>query len=327
MPKILITESLNVETLESLVKARGGQVYYADGGVEDKKGLHFLYQPDISVADIEQRLDGYEALVVRPKEVTAKAIAAAKSLKLIVRGGAGMNSVDLAAAAKHKVVVENTPGQNSISTAEYAFALMMELVAKRQIARSNQDTRAGNPGLAEHYAGQELAGKKLGVVGLGHIGLAMAKRAEAFDMEVAYFNRSKKEVSFPFFETLDALCDWQPDVISLHIPSSPETDGIIDAGVFSRMKHGTVLINTARPQLVDPQAFGRALADGTLESAGIDGDMDLVEPFIKVDPEGKCLITHHIADATLQAQQKITRQVVEQLYAFFEDGQVINQVG
>lgn len=327
MPKILIAESLEFETLENIAKKEHLKIYkhHANESIPDD-GFHLFYQPDISVHELEEALNAYDALVVRPKEVTAKAIKNAPNLKLIVRGGAGMNSIDLKACKEQNVTAENTPGANSVSTAEYTFALIMEVVARRQIHRADADTRTGKPEVPEDYTGRELAGKTLAIIGFGNIGEKVAKRAEAFDMNVIYNARNKKDVPYKYFDDIHELLKQQPDIISLHAPLTLETENMIGNEEFALMKQGTILINAARPQLIEPDAFIKALHHGRIGSFAIDGDLELVEIFAHADKEWKGVITHHIADSTIEAQSKITQMILYQLLAFFRDNKIINQV-
>lgn len=303
MIKILIAESIDLPTLE-VFKSQN-------------KDLNFDYRPDIASGEIESVLNDYECLIVRPKEVSATAINSAPNLKLIVRGGAGLNSIDLEAAKKRGVEVQNTPGQNSTSTAEFAFNMIFELVAKRQMRRAANDVLSGDYMEPEAYSGFELSGRKIAIVGMGNIGNRLAKMAAGFDMEIIYHSRTKKDVPYKYFDSLSGLLQEGADIISLHCPLDGKTDKMFGNEEFSMMKKGTVLINCARPQLVCHNAFEHALRDGTLSSAGIDGDYELIEPFIVCDTENKCIFTHHIADSTLQAQEKITHQVLKQVREFF----------
>lgn len=318
--KILIAESFDIEALNNYCDREGAVVHYncsSSGHNPSDNKIHFYYCPDITTDEIEKVIAEYDALMIRPKEVNAGIISAADNLKIIVRGGAGLNSINLEAAAKKGIRVNNTPGANSVSTAEFTFALIMELAAKRHIAESVKDTKTGHPLPAERYTGKELAGQKIAIIGMGHIGSAVAKRAAAFDMEVIYYSRNKKDVPYQYYPTLHELLSAGSDIVSLHIPLSIETNRIISKNELALMKKGTILINTARPQLVDPMPFGMALEFGLLQSAGIDGDYDLIKPFLDADMKNKCIITHHIADSTKQAQEKITNQSLKHIFSFF----------
>lgn len=307
MTKVLIAESLDEKILAEF---------------QSRTAIEFVYQPDISLS---QPLKAYDGLIVRPKPVSAEFINNS-DLKIIIRGGAGVNSIDLAACRNKGVIVENTPGLNSDATAEFTILLMLQTFTKRQAERANELSRNGSPGTPEEYMGNELKGKKLGLVGLGNIGTRVAKIAGGFGMDVMAYVRSPKQSSITQFSTLDELLSAGCDIISLHIPLSSETTGIISEKQFSLMKKGTVLINTARPQLVDVTAFTAAIKSGQISSFGIDGDYDLIEPYIKADPDKKGIATHHIADSTYEAQANITTQALTQMIAYLEHGKEINRV-
>lgn len=309
MTKFLIAESVDTSILEDF-----------DSNIE------FTYKPDISIAELEDEIGNYDGLLVRPKQVTAKAIANADNLKLIVRGGAGVNSIDLEAAKAKGIIVANTPGLNSDATAEFTFNLLFKLLAKRQINHSRELTLKGNPGTPDDYMGSELRGKKIGLIGLGNIGKRVAKMADAFGMDIICYARNKKDLPYKQTDNFDEFLAAENDIISLHIPASEDTVGIINKAVFEKIKTNTILLNTARPQLVNAADFGDALDAGILQSYGIDGDYDQVEPFINADPKQRGIITHHIADCTAEAQAAITAQALKQAKAFFEEGVEINRV-
>lgn len=286
----------------------------------------FDYQPNLSVAELEKALANYHGLIVRPKNVTAKAIENASNLQLIIRGGAGVNSIALDTAKARGVVVENTPGLNSDATAEFAFLLLMQLLCKRQVERSAKLALTGNAGAPENFMGSELRGKKIGIIGLGNVGARMAQMATAFGMEVFCYARNAKNLPFAQTQNLHELLAAKNDVLSLHLPLSAETKNLIGAVEFALMKKGTILLNTARPQLVDVDAFAAALQSGQLGSYGIDGDQDQIQPFIDADPFGAGICTHHIADCTYEAHAAITKQTMLQAIEFFENGKEINRV-
>ncbi len=290
------------------------------------QNVAFDYKPDLTVAALEEEIANYDGLIVRPKVVTAEAIANAPKLKLIIRGGAGVNSIALAEAKARGIVVENTPGLNSQATAEFAFLLLMQMFCKRQIIRSSTLAAEGAAGAPEEYMGFELKGKKIGIVGLGNVGMRVAHMASAFGMEVVCYARNAKPLPFKQTQNLHELLAAKNDIVSLHMPLSAETEGLIGAEEFALMKRGTILVNTARPQLVNVEAFAKALEDGTLDSYGIDGDQNQIQPFIDADPMGYGLCTHHIADCTYEAHAAITQQTMLQAIEFFENGVEINRV-
>lgn len=289
----------------------------------------FEYKPDISVAELETELKNYDGLIVRPKVVTAAAIVNSPNLKLIIRGGAGVNSIALESAKSFGVVVENTPGLNSQATAEFAFQAIMRLAGNRQMSRSAELAATGNAGSPEDFMGNELYGKKIGIIGLGNVGKRLANMCHAFGMQVICYSRSEKDLPHREIRqtsNLDELLKSGNDIISLHLPLSDETRNIIGIKEFARMAKGTILINTARPQLVDVTAFARAIETGVLQSYAIDGDQDQIQPFIDADKHKIGICTHHIADCTYEAHAAITKQIMLQAIEFFENGVEINRV-
>jgi D-3-phosphoglycerate dehydrogenase len=276
--KILIAESIDEKILEEFKNS----------------GLDFTYKPNISIADLENELASYNGLIVRPKEVTSAAIAHSANLKIIIRGGAGVNSIALDECKKRGVIVANTPGLNSDATAEFTFHLLLSII------------KASVPST-------EVKGKSLGIIGYGNIGKRVEKIASGFGMEVSIFKRG---------DNLHKFLKTQHDVISLHLPLSKETENLLGSNEFKLMKRGVIIINTARPQLINAEAFKAALDAGIIKSFGIDGDDDLIEPF--TDPRG--ITTPHIADATAEAQRNITRAALTQMVEFFVNGKEINRV-
>lgn len=296
MYKILIAESVDERILEEF---------------QTNKNFEFTYFPNIAVDEIPREIAGYDGLFVRPKQVTDAAIRAADKLKLVIRGGAGVNTIALEVCKERGIIVANTPGLNSDATAEFTFALIMNLM--KQVMRSDIALKTGENPRPEDYMGFELKGKRLGIIGYGNIGKRVERIANAFGMEVSIFKRGLN---------LHEFLKQGHDIITLHIPLSHETKNFIGTEEFKLLQPGTILINTARPQLVEAEAFHKALAEGTLGSFGIDGDYDLVEPFFS--EQG--IITHHIADATYEAQANITHQALTQFVQFFEEGLEVNRV-
>lgn len=306
-------------------------------------GVNLYYVPEIternlSIADYVQCMD---ALLVRPKAVSAKDIAAGAQLKLIIRGGAGVNAIDLEAAKRRGIIVENTPGQNSVTTAEFAFAMILELLGKRQWNQAHTDVMAGTAMAPDPYCGREIMGKRLAIIGMGNIGKLMIRMALGFGMDVVAYSRSltpeiAEELGVEFATSLkDAVKD--ADIISLHTALTDDTRFMINASVLSEMKSEAVIVNTARPALIDTAALRGALLRGAVGGLAVDGDLyhggegreNTIAPFADLAKEFSdipMIITPHIADNTLEAQDKITRQCLDQALAFFVDGAVINRV-
>ncbi len=294
--KILIAESVDEKVLADFTA---------------RSGFEFDYAPDISVTELSFKIKGYDGLFVRPKQVTADAIANADRLKLVIRGGAGVNSIALDECKKRGIIVANTPGLNSDATAEFTFALLMNL--QKQLVRSDAALKAGHEPIPEDFMGFELKGKKLGIIGYGNIGKRVEKIAGGFGMETSVFRRG---------DDLKNFLGQQHDVISLHVPLTEQTKHILGEDEFKLMKHGVIIINTARPQLIHAKALLEAADAGIISGFGIDGDNDLVKPFL----HEKGIVTHHIADATYEAQANITKQALKQFVQFFEEGLEVNRV-
>jgi phosphoglycerate dehydrogenase-like enzyme len=206
--------------------------------------------------------------VLRP--VTADDIRAAQQLKLIQKIGVGVNTIDLDAARARGVAVCNMPGTNSRAVAE--MTLMLMLAALRRIIVFDPLTRRGEgwrPDLRELDQVGEIGGRTVGFVGFGAIPNFLAPALRALGSETIYTARTEKAQSTARFVSLDELLT-QSDIISLHVPSTPETRGMIGASAIARMKQGAILVNTARGDLVDEAALFHALAGGHLAAAGLD---------------------------------------------------------
>ncbi len=201
--------------------------------------------------DRQQLLDAVkkvDAMIVRSDKVDAEVLAAAKNLKIVVRAGAGYDNIDLAAATEHSVVAENTPGQNSNAVAELVFGLLVMTV------RNFYNGKAGT----------ELKGKRLGILAFGNVGRNVARIAKGFGMEVmaydAYCPREViEEAGVEVAPSREALFE-ECDIVSLHIPATPETRGSINYALCSRMKKGAIIVNTARKEVIDEDGLIRLMA-------------------------------------------------------------------
>lgn len=202
--------------------------------------------------------------------VTAAVIAAAPRLRLIQKIGVGVNTIDLEAARAHRVAVANMPGTNSAAVAEMALSLMIGVL--RRTVYFDALTRAGEgwrPDLAVLDQVGEIGGRTVGLVGFGGSAQRLAPVMAALGARVVYTARAEKPDAPYAFRALGDLLE-EADIVSLHIPSTPETRGLIDAAALARMKRGAILINTARGDLVDEGALADALRSGHLRGAGLD---------------------------------------------------------
>ena len=245
-------------------------------------GLELTICPEADTARYAALLPEVEAIwhVLRP--ITAADIAAAPKLRLIQKIGVGVNTIDLEAARARGIAVCNLPGTNSRAVAEMTLLLM--LGALRRVAHLDAETRAGR-GWSQPSALQdglfELAGRKVGLVGYGAVPRILAPVLQTLGCEVLYTAHAPKEDAIGTFRPLSALLA-ESDIVSLHIPETPETRGRINALAIARMKQGAVLVNTARGGLVEQAALVAALRSGHLAAAGL--DVFTAEPIDPADP-------------------------------------------
>lgn len=291
--------------------------------------------PGLDTDELARAVVGADVLVVRSTRVTADVLAAADRLGLIVRAGAGTNTIDTDAAAARGIYVCNVPGRNAIAVAELAFALIAAL--DRSIADNVADLREQRWDKRRFSQARGLHGRSLGIVGLGDVGLALAERAAAFGMRVHAVAKPDRDpvttaraeaVSTTFVEDLTTLAA-SVDVLSLHVPLNDSTRGMVDADLLGHVRPGTWIINTSRGEVVDEDALLAALDDRDLR-AGI--DVWCGEPGSSTGTFASALArhprvygTHHIGASTDQAQAAIAAEVVDMLAAY-ERGEVRNCV-
>lgn len=295
-------------------------------------GLDVAYEPKCSADDLPARIAEATVLVVRSTKVTRAAIAASKKLALIVRAGAGFDTIDVAAASERGIFVSNCPGKNGIAVAELAMGLIVAL--DRRIADQTADLRAGRWNKKEYSKAHGLKGRTLGLAGFGRIGREMAKRARAFDMRVVAWSLTYDE---PLVErlgiekapTLHALVE-QADVVSVHLPQTVETKRLFNADVFDRMKPGAIFVNTSRGGIVDEAALAAAMKDKGIR-AGLDVfDLEPAEGTATFEPavahSGVFVGTHHVGASTEQAQAAIAAETVRIVRDYVATGRVPNVV-
>jgi glyoxylate reductase len=261
-----------------------------------------------------------DVLVVANERVDAGLLDRLPNLRLVANYGVGYDRVDVAECARRGVAVTNTPGVLDAATAELAFALI--LAVRRRVVAGDRLVRSGGwtRGWSEGRFGDVVSGATLGIVGLGRIGSAVARRAEAFEMHVLYTRRrddlvaqSHKLPGAPSFRTLDELLR-ESDVVSIHVPLTGETRGMIDARRLSLLRDGACLVNTARGEIVDEAALVRELVSGRI-TAGLDvfaGEPDVPQELLGLD---NVVLTPHIGSATRPAREAATRLAVDNILA------------
>lgn len=278
-------------------------------------GHDVMVKSDITPEELEQVIGDYEAIVVRSRtKVRKPLLEKAKNLKLIVRGGVGIDNIDHEDAEKMGIKVQNTPAASSASVAELAIGHMFGLA--RHIPRGTSSMKSGE-WLKKKLKGSELAGKTLGIIGIGRIGKETAKRAKALGMNVLAFDPYVKEtdiegVSTTGFDDLLAKSDY----VSLHIPHSDETHHILSKAQFDSMKESAYLVNCARGGVVDEEALYDALSNGKIAGAAF--DVFETEP-----PKDNKLLsldnfhsTPHIGASTREGQGRVGDEIVKVINEF-----------
>jgi D-3-phosphoglycerate dehydrogenase len=291
-------------------------------------GVEVDHRPDVAVNDLAAAARDASILVVRSKQVQADVFESAPSLSLVVRAGAGVNTIDVAAASRRGVYVANCPGQNSIAVAELAIGLVIAL--DRRLPDNVALLRAGKWDKKTFSEAQGIHGRTLGVAGLGSIGREVVTRARALGMRVVAWSRSlddarAKALGVERAPDLVALAR-EADFLSLHLPLSKETRGAVSRDVLLAMKPGAALVNTARAEIVDQAALldlaragrlrvGTDVFAGEPEKGKADFDSELAKlPNVYG--------THHIGASTAQAQDAIARETVRIVEAFVRSGEV-----
>ncbi len=288
LPVVLIAEELSPATIEAL-----------------GPGVHVRTVDGTDRAALLREVAGASALLVRSAtQVDAEVLGAARRLKVVARAGVGLDNVDVPAATAAGVMVVNAPTSNITSAAEHAVGLV--LAAARRIAPAHASLRAGRWDRSR-FTGVELAGRTLGVVGLGKIGVLVAQRLQAFEMEVVaydpYVSASRAAQIGVRLVGLDELLA-EADVISVHLPRTPETVGLIGDDALHRVRRGAIVVNAARGGIVDEKALAAALADGRVGAAGL--DVFETEPCTDSPLFGfeQVVATPHLGASTHEAQEK-----------------------
>jgi D-3-phosphoglycerate dehydrogenase / 2-oxoglutarate reductase len=296
-------------------------------------GCEVSFQPELKDDSLVEAIaaERPDVLVVRSTKVTESAMEAG-ALKLIVRAGAGYNTIDVAASSKRGIYVSNCPGKNSIAVAELAFALMLAL--DRRIADNVIQLRAGQWNKKEFSKARGLYGRTLGLIGTGQIGQEMIRRAHAFGMPVVAWSRSllpeRAELLGVSRKDSPLEVAREADIVSVHVALKPETRGFIGAEFFNQMRDGAYFINTARGEIVDQAALREAMRTKKIR-AGLDvfaeepaGGTGEFADAIKDEPN--LYGTHHIGASTDQAQEAIAAETVRIIREFKETGKVPNVV-
>ncbi len=275
--------------------------------LKGQPGALVLFQPELSHEELLAVISEYDALIVRSRtKVTKEIIAAAKNLKVIGRAGTGLDNIDVEAAQRANIIVLNAPGANATAVAELTVGLMIALARDLPSAVS-----AAASGKKVKSYGTELAGKTLGIIGYGRIGRLVAHLALAFGMRVLAYDIVTPEQVEPWVQmtSLEALVG-DSDFVSLHVPLTEQTRGLVSAELLERFKVGSFLVNTARAELVDEVAIVRALESGRLRGYAA----DLVGANSPLLGHPKALLTPHIGASTEEAQRRAGLEIVAKVW-------------
>jgi len=313
--KILITDGMAKDGVEILKAVPGFEVVVRDSTPKE---------------ELEKIIGDYDCIVIRSATtLTADLIEKAKSMKLIVRAGAGVDNIEVPVATEKKIPVMNTASANSLAAAEQTIALLFAMF--RQVPQAAQSLREGRWDRTK-FKGFEVTGKHIGVLGLGNIGRIVADKAIGLGMTVYGYDpqiSSKDELSailgskgesFHLCQTVDEVLP-QVDIVTLHIPKTKETAGLMNAERIAKMKNGSFLMNCARGGLVEEKAVLDALEKGKLAGAAFDvfdkEPPEFPNPLFQND---KVVCAPHLGASTFEAQHRVALTAAKQITGFFNKG-------
>jgi D-3-phosphoglycerate dehydrogenase len=295
-------------------------------------GCEVTYKPGAKADELPALIGPYKILVVRGKKVSAETLKAGDQLAMVLRAGAGVNTIDVKTASARGVFVSNCPGKNSIAVAELVFALLLAI--DRRVPENTAALRAHKWNKKEFSKADGVFGKTMGVIGTGQIGQEVIRRAQAFGLRTIAWSRSltpekAEELGIERCETVDDLFR-KADIVTLHLALKPDTRKLVNAARLALLKPGAILINTARGEVVDQPALVAALQGGKLR-AGLDvfdpepaeATADFNDPILDLP---NVWGTHHIGASTEQAQEAIAEEAIRIIRAFVKTGAVLNCV-
>ncbi len=308
-PKVLIADSMSGMALK----------------VFEERGIEVVQPGKLSVPELLDIIGEFDGVAIRSAtKITPELLEHATRLKVVGRAGIGVDNVNVPACTKRGVVVMNTPFGNAITTAEHAMAMMLSLA--RHIPQATQSTKEGK-WEKSRFMGIELTGKMLGLIGAGNIGSIVAKKSIGYGLKVQAYDPFLTEERADKLGVqkvdLDTLLSTS-DIISLHVPKTPDTANIIDATALNKMKKDSLLVNCARGGLIDEAALYVALKSGHLRGAAL--DVYAVEP-ARENPLFELpniICTPHLGASTSEAQEKVAVQIAEQISDYLLNGAINN---
>jgi len=313
--KILIADKFSEKAIEAL----------------QKLGAEIIFQPELTADELPHNVKNTDILIVRSTKVTATTIDAGSSLSLIIRAGAGINTIDLEQASNKGVNVANCPGKNSDAVAELTIGLI--IAADRKIVDQSADLRKSIWNKKKYGKASGLKGRTLGILGYGSIGKEVASRAKSFGMHVIVYSRhmthEKAEKEHIGYCKTPLELARRSDIISVHLAASDQTKNLIDSTFLHTLRDETILVNTSRGEIVDQDALLVAIKNKNLKVA-LDVYQD--EPtandtqFPHIELASLITGTHHVGASTNQASEAIAQETVKIVKTFMETGRAPNQV-
>jgi D-3-phosphoglycerate dehydrogenase len=296
-----------------------------DDGIRILKdsGFEVVQNYQIDEEELKEEIEKFTAVIVRSRtKITAEILECARNLKVIGRAGVGLDNIDLEKAEELNVTVFNTPNAPSISVAELTLGLLLSLV--RYISKADETMHCGNWNKS-NYMGTTLKGKKIGLIGFGNIGHEVATRCKAFEMEIGVYDidpdiiQEAKELGYTVFNTIDDLIKGS-QIISLHLPSTLETENIINERNLGLMDPDDLIINTARGNLIDEKALLKALEAGEIGGAALDVYRE--EPLNDMEMcncEENLILTPHIGSQTKETQIQASIMIANKIKNYLKN--------
>ena len=291
------------------------------------KGLAVHPEPRVSMDVLKALLPRAQGLVVRSRtKVTASLLEKASGLKYVIRAGEGTDNIDKTACGMRGVRISNTPGANGNAAAEHTLALIMTVLRHTALAHGSVMDGKWEKHL---FMGLELAHKTVGLVGLGKIGLLVAKRLSGFDPNILFFDPAVTESPWPYARKLPSMEEVfrASDVVSLHMPLNRETEGMVNASVLKAMPSHAIFINVSRGGIVDEKDLYEVLAAGRIRGAGVDVFSE--EPLRADSPLRRLdniVLTPHLGGSTEEAQVRAGEMALRQIEEFFFRGHCLHEV-
>ncbi len=314
MFRVLITDNLSKAGLQILEQTPGIEVVNKSVG---------------SLEELRKELAQADGIIVRSAtKLPAAALEGQTRLKVIVRAGVGVDTIDLAAATRQGIIVMNTPAGNTTSTAELTVAMLMAMA--RHIGPASQSVREGKWD-RKSYTGVQLAGKTIAIIGLGRIGLSVAKRAQGLEMKVMGYdpflsNERAAELGIELYRDIDQMIP-KCDFLTVHTPATPETLGMINAARLASMKKGVRLVNCARGGIIDENALADAIESGHVAGAAVDVyTNEPIKPDDRLPKLKQVLCTPHLGASTDEAQEQVAIEAAELITAFLIRNEISSAV-